>query len=57
MDEKLFSDKAFRIMFFIMLFALVILALKPSKMVVLGSANDNQGDIIIDSKPVNNKNS
>ncbi len=48
MEEKIMSDKTFRIMFYLMTVALIIIALKPSKVIILGSANDNQGDINID---------
>ena len=48
MEEKIMSDKTFRIMFYLMTVALMIIALKPSKVIVLGSANDHEGDINID---------
>ncbi len=48
MEEKIMSDKTFRVMFYLMTVALIIIALKPSKVIILGSANDNQGDINID---------
>jgi len=50
MEEKLMSDKVFRVMFYLMTLALVILALRPTKVIVLGSANDNHGTIKIDVK-------
>ena len=48
MEEKLMNDKLFRIMFYLMTVAIVILAFKPMKIIVLGSANDNHGNINID---------
>ena len=49
MEEKVIGDQVFKVMFCIMTIALVVVALMPKKVIVIGSANDNHGTITVDA--------
>lgn len=50
MEEKWLSDKVVSLMLILMTLSLVLVAVKPTKIIVLGSANDNHGSINIDTR-------